>query len=147
MMAWVEQGIEPKPSSRFTFELPLTQVILPESAKKRKGLQPVIGLTANGSVDRAEVGVNQPVTLVAKIQMPPSAGKVTQFNWTFGSANEAPTILEEPNQLVEVNRTVSFATAGNYVVRLNVNGQRDGDNAPLDQTLEQNFKEVRVVVQ
>jgi hypothetical protein len=36
---------------------------------------------------------------------------------------------------------------GIYVVRLTVNGQRDGLLNPADQTLLENFKEIRVVVQ
>lgn len=144
MMAWAERGIEPKPSSRYT--IVNGQVILAPDAGARKGLQPVINLTANGG-DRAVVGVNQPVNLVAEIQMPPTTGQITQFNWTFGSTNEEATILAKPKQLADVTRTITFAAPGTYVVRLNVNGQRDGLVAPFNQTLLPNFKVVRVVVQ
>jgi hypothetical protein len=144
MMAWVEQGIQPPPSTQYTISN--GQVIPAPQAPNRKGLQPVINLTANGG-SRAVVGVNQPVNLVAKLQMPPSAGKITQFNWTVGATNEAPTILADPQPLVNLTRTLTFATAGTYVVTLNVNGQRDGLVAPFNQTLLPNFKIVQVVVQ
>ncbi|MDG2005209.1 MAG: PKD domain-containing protein [Novosphingobium sp.] len=145
LMAWAEQGIEPPPSSRYTIDN--GQVILAPEAADRHGLQPVINFTANGGV-RAVVGVNQPVELVARLEMPPAAGKITQFHWTVGSINdEAATILSTPQVLHNVKRTVSFATPGTYVVRLHVNGQRDGHVAPSNQTLAQNFKDVRVVVQ
>ena len=147
LMAWAEQGIAPKPSSRFTFQLPLTQVILQPEAAGRLGLQPVINLTANGGVDVAVVGVNQPVNFVAKLQMPPTTGTITQFSWDFGSGTEAATVLASPQPLVNVTRTVTYATPGTRVVRLNVEGQRDGLAASANQTNLQNFKEVRVTVQ
>ncbi|WP_439136447.1 hypothetical protein, partial [Pseudomaricurvus sp.] len=78
MMAWAERGIKPKRSSRFGIEL--GQVVLKNGAAQRKGLQPVIHLMANDG-ERAEVSVNEPVELHAKIQMPPSTGKVTEFSW------------------------------------------------------------------
>jgi hypothetical protein len=144
MMAWAEQGIAPKPSSRYTISN--GQVSLAPDAGERKGLQPVINLTANGGA-RAVVGVNQPVSLVATVQMPPNTGKITQFNWNFDGVNEAATILAKPNQAADVTRTVTFATPGTHVVTLNVDGQRDGIVAPLNLTLLPNFKIVRVVVQ
>lgn len=147
LIAWVEQGIAPKPSSRFSFQLPLTQVILAEQAGGRLGLQPVINLTANGNVDRATVGVNQPVNFAVKLQMPPTTGKITQYSWTIPGVTEPATVLATPQPLVNVTRTLTFATPGERVIRITVNGQRDGNNAPANQTLSPNFKEVRVVVQ
>jgi hypothetical protein len=144
MMAWAEKGIAPKPSSRWSFELPMTQVILPADAASRKGLQPVVQVTVNGS-DHARVGVNQPVTLAARLEMPPATGKIVQYDWTYGAAT-VPTVLSEPMQRVDVVRTVSFTAPGDYIIRLTANGQRNGQVEPADQTLAQDFKEVRVVV-
>ena len=53
----------------------------------------------------------------------------------------------KPQPLVNVSRTMTFDKPGSYLVRLTVNGQRDGLVNPANQTLMQNFKEVRVVVQ
>jgi hypothetical protein len=145
MMAWAEKGVAPRPSSRWTFELPLTQVILSPNAALRKGLQPVVDVTVNGS-DHAKVGLNQPVKLAARLEMPPATGRIVQYDWTYGTATDA-TILAKPMQRVDVNRTVSFTAPGDYIIRLTANGQRDGLADPADQTLAQNFKEVRVVVE
>lgn len=144
MMAWAEKGVAPKPSSNWAFELPLTQVILSPDAAVRKGLQPVVNVTVNGS-DRATVSVNQPVSLVASLEMPPSTGRIVQYDWTYGAATDA-TVLPKPMQKVNVTRTVSFTAPGNYVIRLTANGQRDGLVDPDNQTLAQNYKEVRVIV-
>lgn len=144
LMAWAEKGVPPPPSTRYTIQN--GQVVLPNDAAQRGGLQPVVGLTAHGS-NRATVGVNQPVRLAGKLEMPPGAGKIVQYSWTVADKEEAPTVLRNPQQTVDVDRTVAFPAPGTYVIRLNVNGQRDGLVAPSNQTLLRNFVEVRVIVQ
>ena len=79
--------------------------------------------------------------------MPPKTGQVVQYNWTVQGTADPMTVLDKPQPLVNVNRTISFDKPGTYVVRLTVNGQRDGLVAPANQTLLNNFQEVRVVVQ
>ena len=144
LMAWVEKGVVPKPSSRWTFELPLTQVILSPDAAVRRGLQPVVNVTVNGS-DHATVSVNQPVDLVASLEMPPATGKIVQYDWTYSVVTDATT-LSKPKDKVDVTRTVSFTEPGNYIIRLTAKGQREGLVNPDDQTLVKNYKEVRVIV-
>jgi PKD domain len=144
LMAWVEQGVAPPPSTRYTVKN--GQVILAEKASDRHGLQPVMNFTANGGA-RAVVGVNQPVNLVASLEMPPQTGLIVQYNWTIAGTADAPINVAKPQPLVNVDRTITFPTPGTYVVRLSVNGQRDGLIAPANRTLLQNFKEVRAVVQ
>jgi hypothetical protein len=144
LMAWAEKGIAPPPSTSFTIRN--GQVTPPDNAADRHGLQPVMNLTAN-DVARATVGVNQPVNLAAKLEMPPMTGQIVQYNWTIAGTADAATIVDKPQPLANVNRTISFDKPGTYVVRLSVNGQRDGLVDPANQTLLQNFKEVRVVVQ
>jgi hypothetical protein len=144
MMAWAEKGIAPPPSTSYTIRN--GQVIPPDNAADRHGLQPVISLTANGAA-RAEVGVNQPVDLVAKLEMPPKTGQIVQYGWTIAGTADPMTIVDKPLPLINVNRSITFSAPGTYVVRLTVNGQRDGLVAPANQTLLQNFREVRVVVQ
>ncbi|MBW8785994.1 MAG: PKD domain-containing protein, partial [Novosphingobium sp.] len=122
------------------------QVVPPAQAAERRGLQPVMTLTASGG-SRAVVGVNQPVNLAGNVEMPPNTGRVVKYNWTVAGADEPATIVAKPLPLVSVNRTVTFAAPGTYVIRLTVDGQRDGLVNSPNQTLLQNFKEVRVVVQ
>jgi hypothetical protein len=144
LMAWVEKGVVPPPSSRYTIKN--GQVILEPKAADRHGLQPVMDLTANGG-SRATVAVKQPVNLVARLEMPPATGKIVQYNWTVADTAEASTTVARPQPLVKLNRTLTFDKPGSYVVRLTVNGQRDGLVDPADQTLLENFKEIRVVVE
>ena len=112
------------------------------------GLQPLATLTANG-VARVEVGVRQPVTLAARLEMPPQAGKIVQYAWYLGAPDFRfePTVqLSKPRTAMHVKRTVSFDAPGEYSITLRVEGQRDGTNAVNGTTLLQNVARVRVVV-
>ena len=170
LMAWAEKGIAPPPSTNYTIKN--GQVVPPDNAADRRGLQPVMNLSANG-VERVTVGVNQPVNLASRIEMPPNTGLIVQYGWTIADLAAAPpdqggrgggglpgagiappagtanpmTDVDKPQPLVNVDRTITFDKPGTYVVRLTVKGQRDGLVAPANQTLLQNYKEVRVVVQ
>lgn len=68
LIAGAEQGSAPPPSTRYTVRN--GQVILPDNAAERGGLQPVMSLTAYGNA-RTTVEVNQSVKLAAKLEMPP----------------------------------------------------------------------------
>jgi hypothetical protein len=70
-----------------------------------------------------------------------------EYNWTIADTAEAPTNVAKPKPLLNVKRTLTFDKPGTYVVKLTVNGQRDGLVDPADETLLENFKEIRVVVQ
>jgi hypothetical protein len=144
LIAWVEKGVAPPPSTAYTIHN--GQVVPPDNAADRHGLQPVMSFTANG-VARATVAVNQPVNLVSKLEMPPKTGKIVQYFWSVDGTADTPTNVAAPAPLVNVNRTMTFDKPGTYVVRLTVNGQRDGLLDPPNQTLLENFQEVRVVVQ
>ncbi|MDQ0691222.1 hypothetical protein [Arthrobacter sp. W4I7] len=147
LVAWAEQGVEPKPSSNWQIDSQ-TQVVLPQTAADRKGLQPVVHLAANGN-ERAEVGVLQPVNLSATIEMPPTTGKIIQYSWTIErkgapAVTEPAKVLATPTNVVTASRPMNFAIPGEYVVTLNVVGDRNGvagTSTPLE-----NLDEVRVVV-
>jgi len=169
-IAWVEEDIPPPPSTVYT--VTNGQVVAAPNAADRHGLQPVMKLTVNGST-RTVVAVNEPVNLATKLEMPPDTGQIVQYGWTITAAedvvtvvekpqetgkaeqyslamddaDEAATLLEKPQPLVNADRTISFPAPGTYVVRLTVNGQRDGIPDPADRTLLQNFKDVQVIVQ
>ena len=73
--AWVEFGIAPPPSTRY--EVVDAQVVLPATALDRKGMQPLVDLTANGGV-RAEVPVGRPVAFAAACRGAPRHGQGRQ---------------------------------------------------------------------
>jgi hypothetical protein len=147
LAAWVERGVQPLPSTRYKIDA-MNQVVLPEKAAMRRGLQPLVTLTANGS-KRVEVGLRQPVTLAARLEMPPQAGKIVQYEWYLGAPGYGyePTVqLSKPQKALNGKRTVSFDKPGEYSITLRGEGQRDGVNEVNGTTLLQNIARVRVVV-
>jgi hypothetical protein len=143
LMAWAERGVSPPRSTQYTIRN--GQVILAPRAADRHGLQPVMSLTADGA-SRAVVGTGQPVDLTARLEMPPGTGQIVGYMWSIDGTDEAPVVVPTPQPLVEVARSLSFDKPGTYRVRLTVNGQRDGLPNPPNQTLMQNFRDVKVVV-
>ena len=79
--------------------------------------------------------------------MPPHTGRIVKYNWTIAGTADPDTVVQHPPTHVDVNRTITFDHPGTYVIRLTVDGQRDGLLDPPNQTLLENFKEVQVVVQ
>jgi hypothetical protein len=147
LAAWAERGVPPLPSTRYSRDA-MNQIVLPENAAVRRGLQPLVTLTANGAA-RVEVGLRQPVTLAARLEMPPRAGKIVQYAWYLGAPDHVfePVVpLPKSQTALTVKRTVSFDTPGEYSITLRVEGQRDGTNAVNGTTLLQNVARVRVVV-
>ena len=65
--AWAERGVAP-PSST-SYELVDGQIVVPPTAADRKGIQPVVTLTANGGT-RAEVAVGDVVEFSALVEVP-----------------------------------------------------------------------------
>ena len=57
-------------------------VRIAKTARERKGLQPVVSLTANGEIC-ARVEAGQPVKLTAVAEVPEGAGAVTQLQFSF----------------------------------------------------------------
>jgi hypothetical protein len=147
LAAWAERGVPPLPSTRYSQDA-MNQIVLPEKAAMRRGLQPLASLTANGAA-RVEVGVRQTVTLAARLEMPPRAGKIVQYAWYLGAPDHAfePAVqLSKPRTALNVKRTVSFDAPGEYSITLRVEGQRKGLNPVNGTTLLQNVARVRVVV-
>jgi hypothetical protein len=138
--------VPPAPSTHYSVNEE-NQVSVPSEASERLGLQPVVTLAVNGT-DRATIGVNQTVTLTGTIEMPLKAGKVFQYDWYVGGTPvvyEAPTVLETPQPLVNVSRTVSFSKPGTYELTLRAAAQRNGVSDYW--TNLQNLARVQIVVQ
>ncbi len=141
--AWVEEGRRPLEPS---YSIADTQLVLPASAAERKGIQPVIQLTANGAA-RAEVKAGDMVRLAAMIEMPPGAGKVVSAEWDFEGAGDFADKAEvaAPGERIELSAEHAYATPGTRFAVLRVSGQREG-NAATPYARVQNLARVRVVV-
>lgn len=145
LAAWVEKGVAPPGSTNY--KAVDGQVVVPDTAAARGGIQPVVTLTANGG-KRADVAAGQPVTLTATIETPPHTGSVVAADWDLDGTGGFAT----PGEIVSagagkatVTLTHSFAKPGTYFPVLRAASQRDGDaRTPFARI--QNLDRVRVVV-
>jgi hypothetical protein len=87
LSAWVEKGIRPAVTR---YSIVDSQVMVPDIAHDRGGVQPVVALLADGGV-RAEVSVGETVTFTATIEVPAGAGKVVAAEWDFEGVGNYPT--------------------------------------------------------
>ena len=69
LMAWVEDGTAPVEGTQYTLDS-LNQLVLPSTAARRKGYQPVVSLLANGQHDKLEVGAGREVLFEARAEDP-----------------------------------------------------------------------------
>lgn len=142
--AWAEKGVEPPESTRYQEKD--SQISVPAKATERRGIQPVVELDAGGK-DRVEIAVGQPVAFHAKVQVPPSAGKVVSAEWDFaGEGDFTPVTLDgDPRETVEFTQTFTYNKPGTYFAQLHATAQRDG-GASSPYTKVQNLGRIRVVV-
>lgn len=142
LATWVETGSKP---SETRYKVVDTQVLVPAGAAERGGMQPVVELTANGSV-RAEVEAGATVSLTAAVEMPPGAGKVVSAEWDFaGSGDFIPAEIGTPAERVTLTASHAYARPGTYFAVIRVGGQREGDAAtPYGRVL--NLARARIVV-
>lgn len=145
---WVERGIAPPAST--AYEVVDGQVVVPTTSAERRGIQPVIRLTANGG-ERAEVAVGEPVRFEGVIEAPPGAGKIVSAEWDFeGEATYPvkgtirPIDVEGTRAVVEA--TFAFSAPGTYFPVLRAGASRSGDADDLF-TQVLNLCRVRVVVE
>lgn len=142
---WVEDGIAPAAATNY--KITDGQVIVPDEAHKRKGIQPVIHLDANGS-KRAAVPVGENVTLSALIEVPENQGSLVAVSWDLDGSGEflAKENLRDTDQhKMTLTRTHSFSEPGTYFITLRAVSQRNGDTeTPF--TRIPNLDRVRVVV-
>ncbi|WP_262402957.1 PKD domain-containing protein [Actinomadura sp. CNU-125] len=141
--AWAERGVEPPRSTRR--RVTDGQVAVPANAAARRGVQPVVDLTARGT-DRIDVRAGRPVTFRAKIQVPPGTGEVVSTAWDLmGTGEFTRSPLRRPGRTVHVRATHTYTEPGTYYPVLRAASHRDGDTS-TPYALVRNLDRVRVVV-
>jgi hypothetical protein len=142
---WVEKGIAPPAST--SYRIDDGQVIVPSVAASRKGIQPVVAVTANGGA-KSVIKAGQTVTFTATITAPPGTGGIVSAEWDFDGAGIFPVksrLVGVPKARVTLTQTYRFAKPGTYFPALRVASQRQGDTATPYARI-QNLGRVRVVV-
>jgi hypothetical protein len=145
--AWVEKGVAPAPSTNY--KIIDGQVQVPATAALRKGIQPIIKVTANGGA-RAEVAVDKPVEFTARIDVPPNTGTIVAAQWDFAGEGDYPVTAQLPatktsDGAVTLKTTHAFSKPGTYFPVLRAKSQREGD-AGTPHTQVHNLGRVRVIV-
>jgi hypothetical protein len=143
LSTWVERGVKPPDTA---YEVVDTQVYVPAAAGRRRGIQPVVELKVHGGV-RAEVGVGEPVSFDATVEVPPNAGDVIAVEWDFEGVGTYPVAEElgSPRPKVVLSATHVYAQPGTYFAVLRGTSQRQGDTrTPYGRV--QNLARVRVIV-
>nr|WP_231780301.1 hypothetical protein [Spirosoma sp. KNUC1025] len=165
LCAWVEQGIEPAATTRYT--IVDGQVVIPPSADERGGIQPVVNVLANGG-KRAVVKVGQAVRFTAEVDVPKNKGQVVKAVWNFEGlpsdftisdlhgwnfdtsavfpVSTQPKPSDKTGSHARVTSTYTFTKPGTYFPTLRVAAQREGD-ATTRFTRIQNLDRVRVIVE
>jgi hypothetical protein len=145
LSAWVENGLAPPASTEY--EIDDGQVLVPDTAAARKGIQPVAHVQVDGGV-RSDVAVGQEVTFTAQVEVPPGTGTIIAAEWDFdgsGEFAEQSEGIDGANPTMLLSTTHAFPEAGTYFPALRVTSQRQGNvDAPFARI--QNLGRVRVVV-
>jgi hypothetical protein len=143
LAAWVEDGVEPAPTTRYRIED--GQVVVPASAVDRGGIQPVVALAADGGA-RADVRPGAHVDLVLEAEVPPGAGHIVGVDWDLDGSG-ALAVHEDvtPAPSVTLRRTVVAPDSGTIFVTARVTAQREGDAAARFARLA-HLARVRIVV-
>lgn len=159
---WVEKGIPP--ATNTVYKVEDGQVVVPETANKRKSIQPVVTVKVNGG-KRADVKVGDKVTFTAIVEVPKNYGKVARAAWNIeglpenmGASSgwdfEESGVFSLPAKItssrkkggrVKIKLTYTFTKPGTYFPTLRATSQRDGD-AKTPYTQIHNLDRVRVVV-
>ena len=144
--AWVEHGVAPPPSTEF--EVVDGQVVVPASAKARRGIQPVVDLTTSRGV-RYDGAVGDEVALVARVEVPAGGGKIVAAEWDFDGAGEFPVTspgLDGSADHAVLTVSHTYSEPGTYFPAVRITTQRMGD-ARTPHARIHNLGRARVVVQ
>lgn len=123
--AWAEKGIEPPASTSYSIDRD-TQVHVPATAAQRRGVQPVVHLTANGT-RRTVIAPGGTVTLTATIEVPPGTGTVIRAEIDPEGDGTFTTIpIRAGQRTVTITTTVTYTESGTYFPVARATSQRNG---------------------
>ena len=144
LAVWVEQGIPPPASTNY--QVVDTQVLVPPTARERRGVQPVVTLTADGGA-RADVAAGTTVSFSAVAEVPPNTGDIVAAQWDFLGLGTYPVsaTIGTPRPKVTLTATHTYTSPGTYFPVIRVTSQRQGD-PNTHYGLIQNLARARVVV-
>ncbi len=145
--AWVEKGIEPAPTTRYT--ITDGQISVPDAADDRQGLQPVVHALANGE-KAIHASVGEEVVFHAHAAAPNGTGIITEIAWDFektGVFQSVPFSPEDGTGVAAKAEAVhKFSAPGTYFPVVRCQAQRQGSREDIF-TQCRNLDRVRVIVE
>jgi hypothetical protein len=139
---WVESGIEPPAST--AYQVVDGQVVVPPTARERRGIQPVVALTVDGAA-RTDVAAGDEVRLRAVAEVPPGTGSIVALEWDLdGTGAFALREAVTPAERVVAERRWRVTERGTSFPVVRAVAQRDGDETHPYARLR-NVARVRVV--
>lgn len=143
---WVEKGIEPQESTAYSVYG--GEVIVPESATERKGVQPTVLLTVNGG-KCARVKAGEVANFAAQIQLPAACSKVTDVQWSFDGKKDFDANGEfvQNGQTATAKTTHAYTQPGTYFAVVRAVSQLHKESGNDEFTRIYNIDRVRVVVE
>lgn len=144
LSAWAERGVSPPAST--SYEIKGGQVIVPDKASERKGIQPVVTLVADGKV-RAVTTPGTRINFKAIAEVPPGAGVIVGADWDPEGTGKYPIKAKMLKQGGKVTFTYSYrySRLGSYFPGILVRSQREGNAASI-YAQPTNLARARVVV-
>ncbi len=164
---WVEQGIEPSPST--TYQVVDTQVEIPAIATNRGGVQPSVIVTAHDQ-KRVEVKVDETVMLHVVAHCPKGTGSIVRAELclgeranlyapgpkgnaavlqcppvTYADIDLSTAVYSNYGEQVELDIPVKYSDVGTYFPTIRVTSSRNGKAETFSQI--QNLDRVRVIVE
>ena len=144
---WVERGVKPPESTQYTVKE--GQIYVDDNASIRKGVQPTIRFTVNGS-SKAIIKKNETVKLQAEIHIPDGAGQLTGV-WLAVDPIKPDYICvfsksEVNGSYAVIQDEMMFDTSGTFFPVIKARVQRNGDKEDIFTQIE-NLQRARVVVE
>jgi hypothetical protein len=120
---WVEKDIPPPSTTAYAIDG--GQVRVADKASSRKGLQPVVTVSAKAG-RRIEAKAGTPVRFDGRIETPPGSGEVVVADWDFDGSGEftAHSQVRAGHNAVTVSIEHVFAAPGTYFAVLRATAQR-----------------------
>jgi hypothetical protein len=123
---WVETGDLPPDSTGYT--VTDFQISVAEKAGERRGIQPVVNLTAN-NLTLTTIHLGDAVAFRGRAEVPPGTSKITAVEWDFlGDGQFISSPLRSPSQSIDITLQRYYNATGTFIPGVRITSQREGDS-------------------
>ncbi len=145
LIKWVEEGVEPPPSSQYKFNDD-GALILSDTPLERLGIQPLVQANVDGN-KRADIKTGQSITLIGEAEAPPNTGYFVRVEWDFDGSGTFPyhEDLKGIENKIQSSVVHSYNEPGIYFATFRVYLHRKGDKQDIIRHII-NQDRVRIVV-